>query len=183
MSAVETVRQQLPTGTWRTDPVHSSLSFSARHMGVGTFRGQVPAFWAELVVDGERASLTGSARPDTIVTPDPNLTGHLLAPDWFDVERYPEVRFASRRVALAGDRLEVEGDLSVKDNTVPVTLTGTVVGPEKDPYGGERIGIDLEGTVDRFDLGLQWDMPLPGGGLVVGREVRLGATLELKREA
>jgi polyisoprenoid-binding protein YceI len=151
-------------------------------MGVGTFRGQVPSFAAELVVDGERASLAGSARPDTIVTPDPNLTGHLLAPDWFDVERYPEVRFASRRVALVGGRLEVEGDLSVKDATAPVTLTGTAVGPEKDPYGGERIGIDLEGTVDRFDLGLRWDMPLPGGGLVVGREVRLTASLELKRE-
>jgi polyisoprenoid-binding protein YceI len=182
MSVVERVRQGLPTGTWRTDPIHSSVSFAARHMGVGTFRGQIPAFQAELIVDGDTVVLTGSARPDSIVTPDENLRGHLLAPDWFDVERYPEIRFASRRVELAGDRLEVEGDLTVKDHTVPVTLSGTLVGPEADPFGGERIGVDLEGAVDRFDLGLRWDMPLPGGGLVVGREVRLRGELELKRE-
>lgn len=168
----------VPTGTWKTDLVHSWLGFSARHMVVSTFRGEFPAFEAVL----EDGVLTGSAPVSSVVTRDENLTGHLASPDFFDAERHPEVTFRSTSLRFADGELVVEGELTMAGTTKPVTLRGALSGPTEDPYGIERIGIELSGVVDRREFGMGWQAEMPGGGLVLGYDVAIAAQLELTRQ-
>lgn len=169
-------------GTWTTDPVHSSLEFSVKHMVVATFRGRMPDFDATLTATEDGAAvLEGVGRVASVVTPDPNLTGHLQSPDFFDAERYPEVSFRSTEVAREGETLTVWGDLTLKGVTGPIELSGTIVGPVVALGDTERIGLELQGTFDRTEYGLNWNAPLPSGGFVVGNEVRVSAQLELVR--
>jgi polyisoprenoid-binding protein YceI len=183
MSAIDAAaRTAVPSGTWHTDAVHSTLEFAVKHMIVSTFRGAVPAFEATLT-SGEDgvAQLAGTADVASIVTQDENLTGHLQAPDFFDAARYPQLRFASRSIVRDGDAITVEGDLTVKGITRPVELTGEISGPAEDPWGGERVGLELTSTVDRREFDLEWNAPVPGGGFVLGNDVKLTARLELVR--
>jgi polyisoprenoid-binding protein YceI len=105
------------------------------------------------------------------------------APDFFDADRYPELRFESTAVESRGDELVVEGELTIKNVTKPLTLKGSYVGTGVDPYGNDRIGIELAGTVDRTDFGLEWNAPLPGGGFLLPNEVVLKANLAAVKSA
>jgi polyisoprenoid-binding protein YceI len=172
----------LPVGVWRTDPIHSSLDFSVKHMVVGTFRSTLPDFERNLTAteDGG-AVLEGVGRLTSVVTPDPNLTGHLQSPDFFDTERYPEVRFRSTEIVRQGDRIRMRGELTLKGHTGRIELNGTFFGPVVGLGDVERIGMDLTGTFDRTEYGLTWNAPLPGGGFAVGDEVTINGHLELVR--
>jgi polyisoprenoid-binding protein YceI len=109
----------------------------------------------------------------------------LQSPDFFDVERYPELRFESTSVEGEGEgeELVVRGDLTIKGETRPVELRGAFLGAGADPYGNDRIGLELETSVDRTDFGLNWNAPLPGGGFLLPNEVVLRATFAAVREA
>jgi polyisoprenoid-binding protein YceI len=172
MSTV-TTEQAIPTGTWQLDTVHSSVGYAVRHSGVSLFKGAVSAVEAELV-DG---ALRGSADASSITVADENLQGHLLSPDFFDVERTPRLSFESTSVSRAGDQLTVEGELEIRGVRQPVTLTGTIAGPVAGP-AGERIGLTLEAVIDRTNFGITWNMELPGGGFILDNEVTLTANLE-----
>jgi polyisoprenoid-binding protein YceI len=171
--------QTVPAGIWKSDPVHSSVGFSVQHMGVNPFRGTLSDFQA--VLGGEQ--LVGSAAVESIATPDENLTGHLLSPEFFDAERHPELRFESSEIRREGDELVVSGELTLKGVTRPVELRGTVTEPIDDPYGKRRLGIELETTIDRTDYGIDWNAELPSGGQVLANDVQLTARLELVQEA
>src|SRR5436190_18464711 len=147
MSTIELV-EAIPTGTWASDPVHSSIGFAVRHMGVTPFRGSFKQFEAKLS-DGK---LVGSAPVETIQTDDENLTAHLLSPEFFDAERHPVLRFESSEIRRDGDSVTVDGTLTLKGASRPVELTGTVTGPLADPYGGTRVGLDLQTTIDRTEF-------------------------------
>jgi polyisoprenoid-binding protein YceI len=179
MSAIATPRTALPTGTWTTDPTHSTLDFTVKHMIVAKFRASVPDFAATLVVDGSQASLEGSAKVASITAADPNLTAHLHAPDFFDADRFPELRFSATDIKVDGDDVTATGELTVKGVTKSIELKGEIVGPATDPYGGVRIGLDLETTFDRGDFGIAWNAPMPGGGFVLSNDVKVSAHLEL----
>lgn len=168
----------IPAGLWKSDPVHSWIGFSARHMVVSTFRGQLPSF--DVAV--EDGVLAGSAPVRSIETRDPNLTAHLASPDFFDAERHPEVTFRSTSVDFEGDELVLAGELTMRGVAQPLTLRGSVVGPHPDPYGLERLGIHVTGSVDRRDFGIGWQAEIPGGGLALGYEVALEAELELVKQ-
>jgi polyisoprenoid-binding protein YceI len=172
--------QQLPTGTWQVDKVHSSAGFAVKHMVVATFRGRFEDFDATLEVgeDGD-AKLVGAVRADSIVVKDENLAGHLKSPDFFDVERYPELRFESTSLRREGDQLIVDGLLTVKGNTHAVEGRGTVVGPHEDIAGNTKVGLTLETVVDRTQFGLNWNAPLPKGGFALENDVALQIELEL----
>src|SRR5918997_4015907 len=108
------ITQQLPTGTWTADKVHSSAGFAVKHMVVATFRGRFEDFDAQLdVAEDGSAKLVGSVDPRTIVVKDDNLAGHLQSPDFFDTERYPEIRFEADSLQVEGDEVAVEGDLTI----------------------------------------------------------------------
>ncbi|MBV9050099.1 MAG: YceI family protein [Solirubrobacterales bacterium] len=110
---------------------------------------------------------------------DERLKGHLLSPEFFDAERYPEVVYESSSLTVNEGVLRSEGTLTVKDISTPVTATGRFAGPAVTLGDVEKIGIDLETTVDRETVGLQWNAPLPKGGFVLGPDVTISVTLEL----
>jgi polyisoprenoid-binding protein YceI len=167
------------TGTWTSDPIHSSLDFTARHNIVSVFRGQVGDFSATLSANGAGPELTGAATVESIVTKDDNLTAHLRSPEFFDLERHPELRIRSTSFVRSGAEVTVDVDLEMRGVTQPVRLTGTIAGPVEDPFGGHRVGLDLQGTVDRTDFGMNWNASMPGGGLMLSKDVKLVAHLEL----
>ena len=183
MSTAQTTPQTaaLPAGVWTSDPIHSSLQFAVKHMVVATFRSSLPDFEAALRVDDGGSTLEGVGRVASVVTPDPNLTGHLQSPDFFDAERHPEVRFRSTEIARRGDEIRVAGDLGLKGHTGRIELEGSISGPVVAVGGGERIALDLSGTFDRTEYGLSWNAPMPQGGFAVGDEVTVSAHLELVR--
>ena len=178
----ETSATQLPTGTWSIDPVWSSLEFEVRKIGLIPIKGRVPGF-SGTIEGGEDASIEGTVEAGSMTTFDETRDGHLQSPDFFDTDRYPELGFVSTNVALAHDELVVEGDLTIKGTTKPVRLTGLFLGSGTDPWGNERIGIELEGHVDRTEFGLDWNAPLPAGGFLLPNDVKLKATFAAVRQA
>jgi polyisoprenoid-binding protein YceI len=175
----------IATGTWKIDTVHSHVGFAVKHMVVSTFRGRFEDYDGSLTTGESGAPrLQGSVRVDSISVKDENLAGHLKAPDFFDSERYPQIRFASGEVNLRdGGELEVEGDLTIKDHTHRVTARGTITGPQVDIAGNDKIGVELEAIIDRREFGLEWNAPLPKGGFALDNDVKLQVSLELVREA
>jgi len=175
MTSVIEQQLQIPTGTWTADPVHSSVGFEVKYLGVATFTGELTSFQATLA-DGE---LTGTAEVSSIEVKDENLKAHLQAPEFFDAERHPVVRFSG--TAAAPGRFE--GEITIKGVTKPATLEGEITGPVTDPYGNERYGLSLRTVVDRTAFGLNWNAPLPGGGFALADDVTLKAELSLVKAA
>jgi polyisoprenoid-binding protein YceI len=180
--ATVTERTAIPTGIWKSDPVHSSVGFAVKHMVVATFRGAFTDFDVTLANEDGAPRLDGVVRVDSVDVRDEQLTGHLLSPDFFDAERTPEIRFASQDIRTDGDELIVDGELTIKGTTKPVVSRGTIVGPVPNVAGEDRIGIGLETTVDRRDYGLNWNAELPKGGFAVENEVTLTVQLELAKQ-
>jgi polyisoprenoid-binding protein YceI len=165
----------IPTGTWSLDPVHSSIGFAIRYSGIGTFRGTFDEFGAELV-DGR---LEGTAKVASVRVDDEQLAGHLQTPDFFDAEQHPELRFVSSAIERDGERVSIQGDLTLRGVTHPVEITGTVTGPLENAYGQQRLGFDVETTVNRHDYGISWNLELPGGGQALADDVLITANLAL----
>jgi polyisoprenoid-binding protein YceI len=165
----------IPAGTWTLDPSHSTLEFAVTHLGIATVKGRANGF-SGTITGGSQPAIEGTVPVASLTTFDETRDGHLLAPDFFDAERHPELRFVSRSVVQDGDELVVTGDLTIKGITREVELRGEVTGSNVDPWGNERVGIELAGTIDRTDFDLRWNAPLPGGGFLLGDEVRLAAS-------
>ena len=162
--------------TWTSDPTHSTIGFRVLYMGIAPFEGAFREFDATL--DGE--GLRGTARAASIDVDNEQLGEHLASPDFFDTVNHPELSFEGGPLAAGADgAVQVEGTLVVKGSRAPVTLTGTFTEPVTDPYGNRKRGLTLRGTVDRTQLGLTWNAPLPDGGSMLGDEVELSASLLL----
>jgi polyisoprenoid-binding protein YceI len=170
--------QAVPAGAWSADKVHSDVAFAVDYMA-GTFTGSFSDFDAELS-DGV---LRGSARVASVQVKDPNLEAHLQAPDFFDAERHPELSFESRHIRRDGDRLTIDGEITIKGHTEPVEITGVIGEPINDPYGGERFGLKLEAKVDRTAFGINWNNPLPNGEPALSNQVTLIAELQLSKQS
>jgi polyisoprenoid-binding protein YceI len=178
MSTITEAVGTIPAGSWRSDPTHSAVGFSVVHNGVTPFRGGFGTFEATL----HAAKLVGTADVESITTEDENLTGHLLSPEFFDAQRNPELRFESLEIRRDGETVVIPGELTLKGVTTPVALRGKIVGPIADAYGGTRLGLDLETTIDRTEFGINWNAQLPSGGNVLADDVKLTAQLELVQE-
>jgi polyisoprenoid-binding protein YceI len=172
----------IPAGTWSIDPSWSALEFEVRKLGLVTVKGRVPSF-SGTITGGENAAIEGVVDATSITTFESDRDAHLQSPDFFDTQRYPELRFVSTSVDASGDEIVVRGDLTIKDITKPVELRGTLSGPENDPWGNERIGLELSTTVDRTAFGLEWNAPLPGGGFLLPKDVALKAYFAATRTA
>ena len=164
----------LPTGTWKVDPVHSDLGFSVDYMS-GTFRGTFSKFDVE-VVEGQ---LRGRAEVSSVQVKDENLEAHLQSPDFFDAERHPQLRFESKSVRRDGERVTIDGEITIKGQTRPVEITGTVTDPISDPFGNERFGLRIQTAIDRTAFGVSWNNPLPSGEPALSNDVRIEAELQL----
>ena len=175
MSTTETLTIA-PAGTWRLDPVHSSVGFEVDYLA-GTFKGDYREVEATLVVSGETARLEGTAKVARGDVKDETLAAHLQSPDFFDAERHPELRFTAEDISLDGDAVAVRGEITIRGVTKPVALAGTVAAPLADAYGNERIAIKLSTVVDRTEFGLNWNLPLPTGQPALANEVQIIADL------
>ncbi len=167
---------------WNIDTAHTSVAFVARHLGLSKVRGQFSSFRGE--VEGAPDDLT-TARGwfevdlDSIDSGNADRDAHLKSADFFDVEKYPTMRFVSKRVERNGDDYRVVGDLTIKDVTREVTLDYEHGGDVTDPFGNRKIGGTLTGTVKRSDWGLTWNVPLDSGGWLVSDNVKLEIDLQV----
>ena len=183
MSTIAASKTELPTGTWNVDPAHSQVGFAVEYM-VGTFRGSFSPVEAKLTVSEDGTTqLNGAASADSVKVQDENLGTHLLSPEFFDAERAPKITFSASRIDRHDDHVTVNGELSIKGVTQPVTLAGTITDPIQDAYGNDRIGLTLETVVDRTSFGLDWNVPLPNGEPALANDVKLTAGLYLVKEA
>ena len=181
MSATAT-ETKLPVGTWKLDPTHSSASFAVKHMVVATFRGRFEDIDATLTVGEDGAGeLHGTVDASSIVVKDENLQAHLGSPDFFDTERYPQLRFSSSSIRRDGDQLVLDGELTIKDHTHAIEARGTITDPHETLGGAVKIGVTLETVIDRTEFGLEWNAPLPKGGVAVADDVKLTIELELAK--
>jgi polyisoprenoid-binding protein YceI len=170
-------QQAVPTGTWSADKIHSTVGFAVPYMA-GTFQGTFSDFEAQL----SGGALSGSAEVSSVQVKDPNLEAHLQSPDFFDAERFPQLSFGVNEISRSGDDLTIAGELTLKGHTEPVEIKGHINDPAPDPYGGERLGLQLEATVDRTRFGLNWNNPLPSGDQALANEVTIVVDLQLVKE-
>jgi polyisoprenoid-binding protein YceI len=178
----ETTATAIPTGTWTIDSVWSSIGFEVKKIGIATVKGRALGFEGT-IHGGAYPTIAGKVAVSSITTFDETRDAHLQSPDFFDAERYPELRFVSNAVAMQGDELVVHGELGIKGVTKPVELRGSFVGTGVDLLGQDRIAFELTGVIDRTDFGLVWNAPLPGGGFLLPNEVVLTASFAAVRAA
>jgi polyisoprenoid-binding protein YceI len=172
------VQQNLPAATWGLDKTHSTATFAIKYM-VSTFRTGFENFDVTLDTTGDEPRLSGSVAPESIAVKDENFHAHLQSPDFFDTERHPAITFESTGWRVDGDELIVDGNLTIKGDTRPIEARGQLVAPHEDPWGNTRLGVTLEAAVDRTHFGLNWNNPLPKGGLALANDVRLHVDLQL----
>jgi polyisoprenoid-binding protein YceI len=165
------------SGTYTADPVHSSFAFGVRYQGVSLFKGTLDEVDAKLV-DGR---LEGSAKVESISIRTPEqFRAHVLGAEFFDAANHPEVTFTSQDVEIAEDgTAKVEGELTIKGITRPVSAAGTWVAPAADAFGNTRGHLNLEAVVDRTEYDMNWNMALPSGGNVLANDVTLTVELSL----
>jgi polyisoprenoid-binding protein YceI len=174
----------MSTNDWNIDAAHSGVHFSIRHL-VSKVRGRFAKLSGTLHVDeGDLTRSTAEAIIDvaSIDTGTAQRDTHLRSPDFFDVERFPEIRFRSARVEKVGDdRYRVVGQLTIRDVTREVSLDVEHGGRAKDPWGNERLGFIAKTSIDRKDFGLQWNQVLETGGVMVGDRVDIELELQAVR--
>ena len=170
---------------YEIDPIHSSVAFGIRHMMVATVRGRFGQFSGYVETeDGEPAGGQGElvVQAASIDTGTEQRDNHLRSADFFETEKYPEIRFRSTSIESAGgDRYRVLGDLTIRDVTRPVEFEGQVEGRiSSDGWGNQRLAVSARGQFDRKDFGLTWNQPMQEvGGLMVGDTVKFEVELSL----
>ncbi len=175
----------IPTGTWAVDPAHSTVGFSVKHLGIATVRGRFEQFEGTLEVgdDLSAARAYGTAQAGSINTDEPARDEHLRSADFFGADVNPELRFESTEIRpLDEDTFEIEGDLSMNGVTKPVKLTAVVLGTETDPWGNERVGIEVTGQLKRGDWNMTFNQALGSGNLLVGEKVTLSLDISAVKQ-
>ena len=172
----------VPTGTWSVDPAHSKVGFAVKHMGIATVRGVFRDFSGTLEVgDGVRAS--GTVQAASVDTNEPQRDEHLRSADFFGAEANPELSFASTRVEQVDDEtFAVTGDLTMNGVTREITLKAEVQGVDTDPWGNERVGLEVTGQISRGDFGMTFNQALGSGNLLVADKVKLALDISAVRQ-
>ena len=174
MSATGISLESIPAGTYNVDPVHSSVGFEVRHMGIATVRGAFRKFQGTVDATGDVPVLRGTVEAGSVDTGEAQRDGHLTSPEFFDAENHPEIMFSSGAgQALDGGQVRLDGELTIKGITKPIELTGVIAEGGTDPWGNERIGLELSTVIDRREFDLMWNQTLPNGNLLVSNEVNL----------
>ena len=165
------------TGIYALDPTHSRIGFVARHAMVSKVRGSFNEFEGSGYFDVEEpanSKLALTIQAASIDTRNADRDGHLKSNDFFDMETYPEITFASTGVEqVEADNFRVTGDLTIKGITKPVTIDFEYTGTAVDPYQNQRIGFEGSTKVNRKDWGINWNAALDAGGVLVGEKVTL----------
>src|SRR5438105_12553681 len=168
--------------SWTTDPMHTQVEFSAKHMGIMTVKGAFTGLSTEITFnedDFTASSVAATIDASTLSTHDKQRDGHLKSPDFLDVEQFPTIAFKSTRIEHAAhDQYRMTGDLTIKDVTRPVSLDVVYSGQAKDPMGNVHAGFSAYTTINRKDWGLSWNVALETGGLLVGDQIKIALEIE-----
>ena len=172
MSATATA---VPTGTWNIDPKHSKVGFSVKHLGIANVRGEFEEFAGKLEVneDGQIVA-SGTVETTSVNTNETDRDNHLRSADFFDVEQYPQITYTSTSItAIDEDTFEIVGDLSLHGITKPITLKAEVTGTEEDPWGNQRVGLEVTGQLNRGEYEMKFNQALGSGNVLVSDKVKL----------
>ena len=172
---------ELPVpGTYAIDVSHSAVEFVVRHLGLAKVRGRFGTFDGaiEIADRPEESTVTVDVEVASIDTHEPNRDEHLRTNTFFDVPNHPTMSFRNTRVSGSGTSWIVEGDLTLRGVTHPVTLDVTFEGAGGDPWGGQRIAFSASGEIDREQWGMTWNQALETGGFVIGKKVKLELEVE-----
>ena len=170
-----TAIDQLEAGTWAVDAAHSSVEFQARHLMVTKVKGRFSSFRGTLHIadDPLQSWLEASVDLASVETHDEKRDDHLRSPDFFDVDNHPEMTLVSTGIRPDGDHYVLSADVTVRGVTRPVELRLEFNGVGRDPWGGKRAGFTATAEVNRKDWGLEWNVPLDGGGVLVSDKVKI----------
>ncbi len=171
--------------TWNLDPVHSSVTFSAKHMMVATVRGNLQIRDFDLDFDPERpesSTIRVSLDAASINTGQETRDNHLRSPDFLDADQFPTIDFVSTRIEPHGDDWRIHGDLTVRGVTRPAVLEAEYAGSIPNTKGGRSAGFSARTRFNREDFGLTWNVALESGGVMVGKEIKVEIDLEVVSE-
>lgn len=166
---------------WTIDPTHSEVGFKVKHMMFTNVKGLFNDYSADIDFndDLKEANLQFEAKINSIFTNNADRDNHLKSADFFDAEQYPTLNFKSTNIQGNGNEYEITGDLTIKGITKPVTLNAEFSGLMTDPWGNTKVGLNLDGKINRKDFGLTYNAALETGGVLVGEDVKLNAEIQL----
>jgi polyisoprenoid-binding protein YceI len=172
----------LIAGTWEIDPMHSEVSFVVRHLVVSKVRGRFDRFSGTIVTNEDLAhsSVNVTIETNSINTNEPNRDNHVRSADFLDVEHFPDITFRSTAVRRERGAYFVDGELTVRGATRPVTLDMEVNGFTPDPYGGTRAGFSATTEINRQDFGVSYNGPIPGTDNAMVLSDKVALTLEVE---
>ena len=171
------------TQTWQIDPAHTNVEFAVKHLMISNVKGRfgdVNGTLSGSLEDPADFTLDVTIDTQSVDTRQAQRDAHLRSPDFFDVEKFPTIRFLGKSIkGDVTDEFKLVGDLTIRDVTREVTLDVTNEGSLTDPWGNARIGFSAKTRIDRKDFGLQWHQALEAGGFVVGDEIKISVDVEL----
>ena len=168
---------------WNLDPSHSEVTFKVKHMMITNVSGNFTDFSVTTETDGDdftKSEINFSAKTASVNTGSEQRDGHLRTAEFFDAEKFPELKFkATRYEKVSGDDYTLHGDLTIKDVTKNIILNVEFGGIQKDPYGNIKAGFTVSGKINRKDFGLTWNAALEAGGVMVSDEVKINCEIQL----
>ncbi len=171
---------------WTIDQHHSKVRFSVRHMVISEVDGQFKDFDFKLKNANEDFTVGEveiKIKTSSVDTGNSDRDNHLKSADFFDSEKYQEMTFTSSSMEKVNDeKYKLKGDLTIKDTTKPIELDVTYGGTINDPWGNERAGFKVQGTINRFDYGLRWNNLMETGGAVVGKNINITCDIEIIKQ-
>ncbi|HEY1273949.1 MAG TPA: YceI family protein [Thermoleophilaceae bacterium] len=177
-------RTQLPTGTWSVDPAHSAVEFQVKHLGIASVRGAFNEFEGTLEIGEDSARAYGTVSAASVDTNEDQRDAHLRSEDFFHAEEHPQLIFEAREIRpLDEDTFEIAGDLTMRGVTRPITLTAELQGTEEDPWGNERVGLEVTGQLNRGDYGMTFNQALGSGNVLVSDKVKLRLDISAVKQA
>ena len=177
----------METTKWGLDPMHSEINFKVKHMMIANVTGGFTKFDVNATTEGDdfsKAKINFTADINSINTNSEQRDGHLKSADFFDAEKFPQLKFESTSLnKKSNDEFQMNGNLTIKDVTKPVSLQVNFGGIGKDPYGNTKAGFTIDGKINRKDFGLNWNAALETGGMLVGEELKIQSEIQLAKQA
>jgi polyisoprenoid-binding protein YceI len=176
----------VPTGNWSVDPAHSKVGFAVKHMGIATVRGEFTDFEGtlELGEDLSAAKVRGTVKTASVDTNEAQRDAHLRSADFFNADAYPELAFESTSIeAIDDETFRITGDLTMNGVTNELVLTAEVNGVDIDPYGNEKVGLEVTGQLSRGAYGMTFNQALGSGNMLVADKVKLALDISAAKQA
>ena len=183
MSTTSTV---IPTGTWTADPSHSTVGFAVKHMGIATVRGEFNEFTGTIEIgdDLSAAKAYGTVKVESVDTKEPQRDDHLRSADFFDAAQHPELTFESTSIeALDDEEFRITGNLTIHGVTNEIVLHADVQGTDTDPWGNERVGLEITSQLSRGDYDMTFNQALGSGNMLVADKVKLSLDISAVKQS